>query len=70
MFPLNRDKQGSSAHLPWRVRLFWIGAVLAMVGIYLERSWLVWAAIVVLLAGISLRFVPASRESPPESGED
>lgn len=67
MFPLNPEKRGSSAHLPWRVRLFWIGAVLAMVGIYLERSWLVWVAIVVLLAGISLRFVPGSKEEPGDS---
>lgn len=67
MFPLNRDKRGSSAHLPWRVRLFWIGAVVAMVGIYLERSWLVWAAIVVLLVGIYLRFVPGSKEEPGDS---
>lgn len=62
MFPLNREKRGTSAHLLWRVRLFWVGAGLAVMGMYLGRSWLVWAAIVALLAGIFLRFVPSGRE--------
>lgn len=66
VFFLNRQDRGVSAHLHWRVRLFWVGAGLALAGIYLEESWLVWVAIVILLTGIVLRFVPNTKE---ESGE-
>lgn len=45
-------------HLEWRVRLFGAGAILAVVGMAADAEWLVNVAIVVLVVGFSLRFVP------------
>ena len=54
--------------LEWRIRLFGIGAVLGLAGIYLEASWLVTVALVVLLAGVVVRFTPD--RDPVEEEED
>jgi hypothetical protein len=45
-------------HLEWRVRVFGVGAVLALAGIYLRLDWLVNVALVVLVTGFLLRFLP------------
>lgn len=45
-----------SPHLEWRIRLFGVGAILGMVGIWAQQGWLVNAAIAVLLVGFALRF--------------
>lgn len=57
--------------LPWKVRLFAIGAGLALGGIVLDWAWLIPAAIVVLAAGFAIRFLPGGtgvREEDPEAG--
>lgn len=55
---MRRGKErGPIRHLEWRVRLFGAGAILAMFGIFGEQPWMVTTAIVVLLAGVALRFV-------------
>ncbi len=54
--------------LEWRVRLFGIGAVLGLAGIFLEASWLVTVALVVLFAGVAVRFTPDPE--PVEEEED
>ena len=51
--------------LEWRIRLFGIGAVLGLAGIFLKASWLVTVALVVLLAGVVVRFTP-DRDSVEE----
>jgi uncharacterized membrane protein len=43
------------------VRLFGVGAVLALAGVYLDRSWLVSVALGVLVMGFALRFLPEKR---------
>ena len=42
--------------MAWKVRLFSLGAVLALVGIYLDNRWLTGSALVVLVGGVALRF--------------
>jgi hypothetical protein len=55
---LDRAKREAGPHLEWRVRLFWAGALLALVGIYWEIGPVIWAAITLLFVGVFLRFVP------------
>jgi len=59
--------------LQWKVRLFAIGAGLALGGVILEWGWLIPAAIIVLVAGFALRFLPGGtgvREEDPEEEEE
>ena len=55
-------------YLEWKVRIFVVGATLALGGMYLNRNWLVGIAILVLAAGVALRFLP-SGEGPEEESE-
>lgn len=54
--------------LEWKVRLFTIGACLAVGGIVLEQDWLVRVAIAILVVGLLLRFLPGGRGVPPPDG--
>ncbi len=54
--------------LEWRIRLFGIGAVLGLGGIFLEAAWLVTVALVVLLVGIAVSYTPD--RDPTEEEED
>ena len=47
--------RGSTALLEWRIGAFSLGAVLGLAGIFLNISWLVSAALIVLLGGVALR---------------
>ena len=58
--------KGGSALLDWRIGAFFLGAGLGLAGIFLNISWLVTTALIVLLGGIVLRGL-ARRDS--ESGE-
>ena len=53
-------------HLEWRIRTFGVGAILAVVGMATGQSWLVNVAIVVLVIGVLLRFLPEPRETGDE----
>jgi hypothetical protein len=66
MFFASRRRRGSDPWLDWKVRLFFMGAILAAVGIASDRSWLVISAIVVLLAGVALRFLPGGETDEPD----
>lgn len=61
-------------YLEWKVRLFTLGAVLAVVGMALNQNWMTWGAIGVLVAGMMLRFLPSREmgeaEGDPEAGGD
>ena len=60
MFRPSREQSGrSDPYLPWKVRLFVIGAALALVGMALVMRWLVWAGIGILVVALLLRFLPA-----------
>ncbi len=68
LFFLTRSRKRSLKHLEWRVRLFGAGALLALVGISLQLSWLIYTAIAVLCAGMALRFLEGS--SPDDGDPD
>jgi hypothetical protein len=56
--------------LEWKIRLFTVAAVLAMVGIFLEERWMTGTAIVLLLGGMLLRFLPGGAPSVAEDDEE
>jgi hypothetical protein len=64
------------ALLEWRVRFMGAGALMALVGMYFEASWLVWVAIAVLAAGFALRFAAKHDEdgsdddAPPDEDDE
>ncbi len=58
-FFLRASSTPDTRFLEWKVRLFTIGAVLALAGMYLELHWMVGVAIGFLVAGFSLRFARA-----------
>lgn len=64
---MDRSKR-AGRYLEWKVRIFVVAATLALGGMYLDEPWLVGVAIVVLVAGMALRFVPSGEE--PEEEED
>lgn len=64
-------------YLEWKVAIFVVGGTLAMGGIYLDERWLTGVALVVLVAGMFLRFLPrrsdgseADAGSPDEDTPD
>jgi hypothetical protein len=56
------------APLQWRIWAFFLGAFLGLAGIYLEMPWLLAAALVVLVGGMALRFLPV-RDADTSEGE-
>jgi len=65
-------KRRAGPHLEWKVRLFAVAAVLGLAGIYLNERWLTGAAIVLLFAGLLLRFLPDARaddREEPDGGD-
>lgn len=66
---LDRNRT-AGRYLEWKVRLFVVAAVVALGGMYFESDLAVVAAILILLAGLLLRFLPAdSEDAPPGDGE-
>lgn len=63
-------RRRAGPHLEWKVRLFVVAAVLGLAGIYLEERWLTGAAIVLLFAGLALRFLPTGEMSSAEDDEE
>jgi hypothetical protein len=63
----SRKKEGPDPHFLWKVRLFFAGAVTALLGIGLDSSVLVGLGTVVLLLGAGLRFFPGGED---EGGRD
>ena len=51
---ITRSQKPSRSHLEWRVRLFGMGAILAVVGMGAEQPWLINVAIGVLGVGLLL----------------
>ncbi len=48
----------SRRFLVWKTRIFAVAAVIALVGMYLNNPYVTGAALVLLLVGVALRFVP------------
>jgi len=58
------DRSRRADHYPWlewKVRFFVIGAALAVGGMVLEEGWIIGLAIVVLVAGFMIRFLPGGQ---------
>lgn len=67
--PFRLDRARSAgAYLEWKVRLFTVAAVLAVVGMYLKERWMTLLAIPVLLVALFVRFLPGA--VPPEEEGD
>ena len=62
MIFLSRRKRGQDPHLEWKIRLFFVGALLALFGMILDRSWLIGAAVAVLAAALLLRILPKKKD--------
>ena len=70
MIFLNRSRRGEDPYLDWKVRLFLVGAVVALVGMARDATWMVLGGMLILLAGASLRFFPGGRARGPSPEDD
>ncbi len=70
LFFLTRSGPGRTRFLGWRMGFFVLGAALAFAGIYLDKPWLVTVALVVLIAGVAVRFVGADTSDDAGEAED
>lgn len=72
MIFLNRSRTGVDPWLDWKVRLFFLAAILALVGMARGWSWLVVLAILALFGGMALRFIGgrSSQEGVGHGSED
>jgi hypothetical protein len=52
------------------VRIFSVAAVLGLVGIAMNERWMTGAAIVLLLTGFGLRFLPSEGHPGDRAGEE
>ena len=64
----DRSRRGPDPYLGWKVRLFLAGAVVALVAMARESSWLMGVAVLFLGAGFLLRFLPQP-DDEDEAGE-
>jgi hypothetical protein len=62
---LDRGRK-AGRYLEWKVRIFSVAAVLALVGIYLESGWMTGAAMGLLALGLLLRLLPDGGSGPDE----
>jgi hypothetical protein len=60
-------KPRSRRFLVWKTRIFGVAAAIALVGMYLNNPYVTGAALVLLLVGVALRFVPERRTEAPAS---
>jgi hypothetical protein len=66
---VDRSRRGGDPYLKWKVRLFAVGATLGLAGIFLDIRGLIWAAIVVLVVGFLVRFLPHASGDGQDPGE-
>jgi hypothetical protein len=59
----------SRRFLVWKTRIFAVAAAIALVGMGLNNPYVTGSALVLLLVGVALRFVPEPRSTPPESDD-
>jgi hypothetical protein len=66
---LDRGRKAGK-YLEWKVRLFSVAGVLALVGMYLDNRWMTVTATLILLAGLLLRFLPGEPQDLDSPGAD
>ena len=69
MIFMDRRSRGPDPWLEWKVRVFFLGAVLALVGMAMGNRLVTGLAIGVLLVGVILRFLGGGRAVEPEEEE-
>ena len=71
-FPISsrRRVRKPGPYFRWRVRLFSTGAVVALIGIYLDKRWIVVVAIAVLVAGAVVRVLEERAPPGPDYDRD
>ena len=58
MFRPSRTRSGGDdSFVVWKVRIFALGAALALGGIAFGNTWVVWGGVAVLGIGLALRFI-------------
>ena len=58
MFRPSRTRSGDDdPFVVWKVRIFALGAALALGGIAFGNTWVVWGGVAVLGTGLALRFI-------------
>jgi len=67
---VRRGRRGPDPYLDWKVRSFFLAAILALVGIAAESSLFVGLAIVVLVGGLALRILPNREEGGDADREE
>jgi hypothetical protein len=60
----------SNKYLAWKVRIFAVAAVVAVVGMYLDNPYVTGSALVLLFVGMLLRLLPEPREPKGPGGPD
>jgi Flp pilus assembly protein TadB len=65
-----RRREGPDPYVDWKMRIFAVGAVLLVAGIFLDHRPLVGAAVVVLAAGLVFRVIEARRERRSVWGDE
>ncbi len=67
-----RPRRRHDRFLEWKIAVFSVAAAIAVAGIYLEERWMTGLAIVLLLGGMVLRFLPggAGGRRPVEEDDD
>lgn len=58
------------AFLEWRIRLFGVGAILAIFGIFAEMDWMVSVAIAALAIGLVMGLITRRRSLGREDDDD
>ena len=63
---LNRNSR-STRYLAWKIRIFAVAAVIAVVGMALENPYVTGVALVLLIIGMLLRLLPEPKgpQGPP-----
>jgi hypothetical protein len=67
---VSRGRGPASPHLEWRIRIFGVGAILAVAGMIAEMRWMVWIALAVLLVGVLLRLLPRGGSNDDDEKDD
>lgn len=62
LFRPSREPRGADPWLDAKLLLFSLGAAAGILGMLLEREWLVFSAIGILILGVALRFLPRREE--------
>jgi len=66
----SRERRGPDPYTNIKIAIFSIGAVLALIGMFLKNDWFIYAAIGVLAIGVILRLVTARAERNEHTGFD